>query len=473
MILEACRSLLTVALIVEAGVILTLLIRRGRPGSPAELAGIAISLGMGGVATGLFWFSLAGLRPSPGLQMLLATVLLVPLVWLVRRDARSSLIAVPACPLPVGLRIARYACMALVLLTLTAIGAESLLSPITAWDAMAIWATKARVLAVSSLAAKPPWFYDPAFSYSHMDYPLLIPMTMAAIYSAVHGFFDQAAKLTFVMIFLGMALMLYGGLSRLTSRLASIALVAALLCAPLMMRWAGTGYADIGVTLYAGGAALCYTLFIRDGERSDMLVGLLMCLFMAFTKNEGMAIAIAMTLLAIAFSLSPALRSKAVWFLLAAAGGALVLLPFILWARQIPKTHEDYGGRLSDFMKMAQISRLPYVLKGIALELLDVSHWGLLWYLPLVAVLAGFRRLRRPEVAFVILAMLAQFGSYVAAYMVSPYTPQRLIPGTLDRLVLQAAPLAVIAVAAIYGTPAPSSDGASPATPTQNAPITR
>ena len=63
--------------------------------------------------------------------------------------------------------------------------AVALSSPLVEWDAFAIWGFKAKVLVHEALRPAPAYFHDLTLSYSHLDYPLMVPFLTAGAYAAM------------------------------------------------------------------------------------------------------------------------------------------------------------------------------------------------------------------------------------------------------------------------------------------------
>lgn len=464
---QIIHALLTVALLVVMGLMPAMACRQKR--TITECVGLALSLGMLMTGLLLFWASLGGLLPGRLFQGTLTLVAcLVVLLTRRYRDAKTSGTIEPSTAV-------RWV-EALPALLVCAVGALVMLNcwlfPVTEGDAFAIWAFKGRVLALETLRSHPALFHDAQYSFSHHDYPLLIPMLMAGFYSAAGAFTDQIAKTVLVLVFVALVLIAYSGMSRLGSRLVAIIGVAILVSTPSMTKWAASGYVDVAVALYCCGAAVYLALYIRDAQRVDMLLGLLHLTGLAFTKNEGMVIALGYSVVLVAFCM-PRFHRRQLRAVLSGLGGvALLLAPFLVWRTTVPQTHENYGARLLGEQGSWAAARVPYVLVSMLREMLNPARWGLLWYLPIASLALGVRQLRHREVSFLVSALFVQLMAYVLAYVVSPFSPERLIPGTIDRLVLQASPLAVLLAAAVVGTLDHASASADAAAQ-QSVPITK
>ena len=121
----------------------------------------------------LFWASLAGYAPSRSLLSAIAGLTLAGLFAL-RNKGRLIRIKLLAEPWEKG-DVWAMAPAALTLLALGVVLINAVSTPLQEWDAFAIWGLKAKVLFHAALRPIPLYFHDLSLSYSHLDYPLLVP----------------------------------------------------------------------------------------------------------------------------------------------------------------------------------------------------------------------------------------------------------------------------------------------------------
>ena len=110
---------------------------------------------------------------------------------------------------------------------------QAIAEPMWATDHLAIWGLKGR-LAFLAPALKQRLFLDPALAWSHPEYPLLVPLSLAAFAGLVGAWNDQALALLWPACELGTLLALAGFLGRRVSRSAGAGAAAlTALCFPL------------------------------------------------------------------------------------------------------------------------------------------------------------------------------------------------------------------------------------------------
>ena len=196
MALLACGFYLL--LIVLVGYVVVSAIYPAQRMKAIQLATFSAAAGAGSTGLLLFWTSLAGFAPSRNLLLVIAGFALASLVALNKNGRLISADKLPGqsekkefwAIIPVSL----------ILLALAVVATHSLLTPLEEWDAFAIWGLKAKVLAHAALRPVPPYFHDLSLSYSHLDYPLMLPFLTAGAYAAMGGADDQSGKLISVFL---------------------------------------------------------------------------------------------------------------------------------------------------------------------------------------------------------------------------------------------------------------------------------
>ena len=399
-----------------------------------ELFALGATLGLGTVGTLLLWLSMLGIAPSRREILLIGLCAFLAIVLLDRlgRCPRVSwpTLALRDWPSVLPLAVIVY-CMVVVTVAAVAFGAYET-------DAFAIWGLKAKVLAAEPLRPRPEYFRDRTLSYSHLDYPLLVPALQAGAYAMLGRIDDRWGKIIFPLMYLAMGAVVYAALRRGLNRLMSLLLVALLMGAPAVVRWAGPGVADIAVALFGACAVAYANDWIRRGDRRALCIASASCVFLAMTKQEGLVFAI---LMALALLLRH-LRSSSIAILCA----ALALAPWFIWSFGIPRTHEAYGARLTSAHLFTNLSPLKPICLGFGTQFTDLQGWGILWPLLLICAIFGARGFRQREIIAVWFVLVLQLLAYATAYLITPWDLDVLIPMTIRRLLLQVAPVAVLLI---------------------------
>lgn len=409
----------------------------------AELLALSGSLGTG--ITGLLWFwlSLAGVLITVPSLWIWGGLVLGSLGWLWRKN---RLIRLERNPIMRQELIWGGILWGWILWQQWQIGSATLSSPLTECDAFAIWVFKAKVLFLAPLSPTPAYFHDLALSYSHLDYPLLIPFLTAGGFTAAGGPTDFTAKALSLVMDSGLVVMLYSGLRWRLATLPATLLTAIFTTLPAWHHYAGCACADVPLALFMTGSAIYTAKWLVEPRREFLICAVLFSSFAAFTKNEGLPWALMDGLIIGLFSLRYRNQRKHTAGIHYFCALAVLLGPWLVWRQFLPHTHEHYEARLLSPHLWEQVTRLGPILTSGLIAFTKPAQWGFLWLLPVAALVLGWRELRRPAWLAMGLLLGLQLTSYVAALIVTPWNLEDLLPITQDRLLLHLIPGMIVLI---------------------------
>lgn len=310
--------------------------------------------------------------------------------------------------------------------------------PMWTTDYLAIWGLKAKtIFATSSVPSR--LFHDPETAWSHPEYPLLLPLDLAALSTWARAWDDRAPALLYPLCQAATAAAAFGFLRR--KRNASGGAVAAALIAWFFPLYAPAhvGMADIPLAL---GLVLLASAFLDVFELDSAAVRgrlAVAAFFCAATKFEGSLFAG----LAGLFWLAARPRGRTWWLVLA----ALLAPPF--------------AHRL-----LMRIARGPASARDFDFTLLAPSRWGQ-WAgrigeaigriasveavaaaVPLVALAVFFLATRRGFADRLLPLLAAQAACYVLACSLSAFGVAWLVGASFARLVAALLPPLALVLAA-------------------------
>jgi urease accessory protein UreF len=330
-----------------------------------------------------------------------------------------------------------------------AVAIDALLYPVIEWDAFAIWQLKAKVLAIYPLYPQPGYFTNLSLSYSHLRYPLLVPMISAAMH-AMTGRLDDLGKTVALLFYPGMELAVFAAVRRINGNTAALTATALLAGVEPLCRYGGSGTAEMAITAFYACSLLCILRWRENRDRGFLVLAAIFSAWMAWTKNEGLALA-AINAIVVAASGSRARRRNS---LLAGAIFvgivAAIYLPWILYSWGLPRTDEDYAGRLASPQIFSNLGRLGTILTGFGQELIDWEHWGLFWIIAAGLALAEWRRFKNPQIAAIGILLALHLVAYMPAFLITNWNLEELMSVTLDRLLMHAAPAGAILIGALW-----------------------
>ncbi|MGP8218294.1 MAG: glycosyltransferase family 39 protein [Limisphaerales bacterium] len=436
-LLACCFYLL---LIVLVGYILLSVIHPSSRMTLVQLIGLAPAVGAGTMGLLLFWASLIGFAPSRKLLAIIGVLTLASLLVMKKMNRLARVRVWPAdwekgdgwIVVPMVVTMAGVAMIAVLALS----------SPLVEWDAFAIWGFKAKVLTHEALRPTPAYFHDLTLSYSHLDYPLMVPFLTAGAYAAMGAIDDQTGKLVSVFLDVLIVPVVYLGLRWKLRRLPAACLSAILAMLPVMFRYGGVGCADLPLAMFYAGSILYVAKWIDRQQGQDLILAILFSAFAAFTKNEGMVLALMNGAVILGFELwvrRRALIGTAVFFT-----GLLALdVAWLVWRLNLPHTHEDYGSKLLSTALLTHLPGLREIIPAMLVQITELHVWGLLWIMAVVLALLGWRALSRRYVLAMWILLGLHLASYALAFSVTPWDLTTLIPMTMDRLLLHTVPAVI------------------------------
>lgn len=320
-------------------------------------------------------------------------------------------------------------------------------SPLAGYDAWALWSMKARMLALGRLPLS--YFTHPALT--HPEYPLNLPLAEAALFQLPDALGTHLAALIGPACLGALILLFYAGLTRLYGRGVAAVAAALLALAPMLPAQASLGYADVPLTMYAGGASLYLLLWWRLRRPADAILMGVLAGGAIWTKKEGSIVA---ALVLLAYCVSEMSRVGIPWRGRLRGMGQVILatvalsLPWLLFTA----LHRAPAG---DFLPMtphvflAHMSRLPQILLFLVGQLMTFDEFGLFWVGVAGVLLLFARRLSRYGYGLLFI-LLGQLSIYTVSYVFSGWNPYiDHITTSLYRLVMQAVPLALLLLAEV------------------------
>jgi hypothetical protein len=330
------------------------------------------------------------------------------------------------------------------------------------WDSMAIWNNQARVL-VRGSGDWPALFRDRVIG--HPDYPLMLPGTLACVWSWLGREAAAAPRSVALLLLSGVGLMVFSALRSLCGHRSACLATGLVLSTPLLAELARYQLADpaLALMLLASSAALASRFAAQPSLRQPAWLAGLALGAMPWCKNEGLVLAavvggafVVCRLLGRASRPTP--QGEWTGLLAGAALPLFVLAAFKLsWAPDDPM-FDDVGATLARHLPDPE--RWSAVLGGFAAQFnpwadgsiwgLETSRerWGLAW--PAIGLLSllGLWRGRAwvpDQRLFLGLVALGSLAAYLLVYVTTSAQSQTWhIETSLFRLLLQLFPTVLL-----------------------------
>jgi hypothetical protein len=312
------------------------------------------------------------------------------------------------------------------------------------WDAWAIWNLRARFL----FRGGQHWrdAFTDLISWSHPDYPLLVPGLVARCWEYMGRESLLAGQGIGAMFTLAAAGLLLTALAALRGWNQALVGSLALVGTPLFISSGASQYADVPICFFVLASLALLVIEGRDPRRHWSLAALagLAAGFAAWTKNEGLLFVLAIVVARFAtFSRREGIKSagkRCAPLLLGLTPPLLLVLYFKL--SLAPPTDIFAASGLAQ--RLLDPSRYGFVAASFFLQ--TVSFGG--WFITPVLLLAiyGFclgvkvDAVDRPAVSTVGIALALTIAGYAAIYVVTPLDLGFHIATSIDRLQLQVWP---------------------------------
>ncbi len=320
------------------------------------------------------------------------------------------------------------------------------LMPLKEWDAVMLWMFKGKAFYLDHSVA--PYLRRAHEFLGNPAYPLLVPLYATFLYIWTGDVADQAAKVLSPCFFASVVAGVYYFTRRYGSR-AIAATFAAMLMGIFMVDYVAfhfAGYADTAVAASVLlGAGFLYAWY-REGDYPDFALAVVFASIGAWTKNEGQFFLGAFGLLAAARLLWKRLWNWRYWLTLAVVPG-LAVFPWAV-ARSL------YGvkrpGQLSGEIVRTNVTSYWPTVTALLDHAFSPSIFNLVFPLCLLAALLYRRAGLDRRFLLLPLLVLWQFFGVTLVYVTGPVNLQWMIGSSLDRVLSQVAPLALLSAALVF-----------------------
>ncbi|MFY9551515.1 MAG: hypothetical protein WAU32_10220, partial [Thermoanaerobaculia bacterium] len=301
-----------------------------------------------------------------------------------------------------------------------------------ATDYLAFWGYKGKIVFLSSEVPR-RLFQDPALYFAHREYPLLVPLSLAALASFLGQWNDQAMALLFPVCSLATLSAISGFLERRVSRLSGVAAAALASLCFFLYRPQNAGTAEVPFALglvLATSAAIDYLQRDRASSAWRLAVASLFC---ATLKQEGsLFVLLVAGVLWLRMRTSEArVRQSAVAALVLPVSAHWILLYFL----RGNQTRRDFDFTLFAPHRWAE---LPALFETVAGRMLGTEGRNAI--VPLLAIAAFFIVTRRGIGDPLLPVFAVQLFFYAVAFAVSSFDPLYAIDGAFRRITMSLFP---------------------------------
>lgn len=340
-----------------------------------------------------------------------------------------------------------YLLLALLALQLVMVAVLAMGRPLNVWDSWVNWGVKSRAIFLEGHIS-PAVYADASRTVTHLDYPLLVPLLQSWLYSWVGAPDDRFAGVASVLFYVALLGICYAAVrGRGGSRTLSLAVATTVATISQVAGLASIVFAEMPLAVFATIAGVYLLKWLEGGPPGALLLSALGAGLLCWTKRDGILFLVAMLLAVILTGW----RHRRAWQGVGVLAVATLVVsgPWYAFAALNSRPAPDFQsfglGTLA-----ANIGRWSTIVE-LEWNSLTSQGWSYIWPL---AVLSGIlfwvvRRERKPVwaalIPIVVVTHLALSG---AVFFFSAFVPyEQHILGSIDRLMVQVAPLVVVWIA--------------------------
>ena len=423
-----------------------------RPAALALKVFLGIGLGLG-ITSSLYFLKLLLFPGQTGYLLVeIMFLILVCIALIVRQrfsfDLPYKSLSLDRTQILLGLAVVFVGAAAVYFLVI-----YSRIAPHGDYDAQAIWNLRARFIYRSGNA------WENAFSplinrNFHMDYPILIPLSVVGGWNTLGGEVLRVPAMLSMLFLFGMAGIIYCVIAYLRSSSQAAIAVLLLLATPGLLRFSTFQTADIPLTYFFLASASLFILGGNENNRILFFLSGLMAGLSAWTKNEG--IPFAMIMMACTMFPFGLRRARARLFPLL-AGMVFPLIILLLFKIVISLNNDLFTNNgLSEILsKIFDPSRYLQIFIHLLSELLQLGSWPLSIILVLLvyAWIMGIRTPGKPTEKTSWVIPLSQFVIYMLIYVITPHDLEWHLNYSMSRLLIHLFPMALCSFFLFVNTP--------------------
>ncbi|MDE2205232.1 MAG: hypothetical protein KGK12_01170 [Armatimonadetes bacterium] len=316
------------------------------------------------------------------------------------------------------------------------------------WDGYAIWQLKAKAFAIDGDFRV--LTEQLRFAYAHLDYPLLTPLATWWLYAHAGAVSDQIAQAGCFTIALDLGALVYGAVRERCQQGSALIACALAIAAPVIVTHAVSGFADVAMAAWLFAAAW----MLGEQSAGQSWAPLWICVAgLALTKNEGLAACV--SVFALLF-LERRMSKRAIdWRGIGLCGAACALAvgPWIGWKLVHGVGSDLFPAHRPPLLLSAIPGRLVITLAAMLRAISRIGPWFPCWGLTGIVILGGIAMVRhrwRETWSFWFLAF-CQLVAYTCVYIITPHDLRWQLASSVDRLLAQVMPCAVVAAVIAIG----------------------
>ena len=321
---------------------------------------------------------------------------------------------------------------------------RSVYLPAYEWASRSIFGIKARVIYESKTVYDKDLF-DGEFTIEHPEYPLFMPLLETWVNSYTGREDERTGKGFLFLLAAGFISLLYGAQRKFCGRMHAAVFTAVYATLPVFVYRMSGGEADGPLAFFYTAAFAYMALWTALKKNVYLLTAALFTAFAMFTKNEAAAFFMIMAATIAAVLITDGtlpVRRKAASMAVYAAPVVILVLPWLVYSRMIPKndvifTFRDVLNPHVFAVICDNAGRIWPIVRNFIFDLmLKPTKWNMFWFVFFAAQIFSFREMFKRPYVFLTFFMWANVFVYFFMFLTIPLRIEHMFV-TMDRLFLQ------------------------------------
>jgi hypothetical protein len=300
---------------------------------------------------------------------------------------------------------------------------RAFLKPLESFDSIAMYAMRAKIIFLNGMIPA-NYFSEIAPAMPNADYPLLLPLAEAWIYTFLGSLNDFLVKGIFPLYFICMLAASFLLMRRFISRKASLIFTFVMATVPQLGAFATVGYADIVLTYYYTIGAGYLFLWAKERRTRDIVVAGAFLGFAMLTKNEGIAmfltclICLGIYLFADARIVKFRALFKVLPFILVViilAGPWFLVRDYYGLENDLLRFGRADQGRIVTFFK--NLDRSPVILYEYQKQFFGPKKWNIAWIVMLALFALNIKAAFSGGLKYITMSILLVLSFYGSVYI--------------------------------------------------------
>lgn len=309
---------------------------------------------------------------------------------------------------------------------------ESLLRPVTAWDAFSSWLLKSKVFYLDK------GITPGVFQYIESDYPLIIGLAGTFFYIIIGSINDRLVLILSSAFYIATGGIFFFWIKKQTTFRLALLFTFLLLSTQNLIRHGGryeAGQADLALGYYVLAGTLLLLEYISSKNGRVLVLCAIFLGICSLIKNEGMFFAACAAGVGIVYVIKNRIYKHLLAFL-------FVVIPVIDW--QVYKVFFDIP-KLPQYITFTpHIERSWVIVKGFIYQMFNIQNWNLIWIGFAFSLAILVKGKKSYQVSILLFFILFQLFIYFGVFILTRVDPAEHIQNVFDRLLIHITPLVML-----------------------------